>query len=352
MDQSPIINLKDIESTYSGSRHELLHLKSINLTVNTGETLGVIGRAGAGKSALLRCIGLLDRPLTGIVSIDQKNLTFMASSELCNQRRTIGFISSKAEFLNSKSIYNNIALPLKVQGATKEQISKLVLQALIKTELENKDHILPHKLTQLQRIQLDLARSLVNNPKILLCDDIFVGLDHKSTEILITLLKKIQFDTNITMIITSNDAEVIKSLCSNVIVMHNGNIIEKCSVIELFTKPQSDTAKDFIKFTTKHELPWCLRRKIVSQSSTDHHAIVRINFSECLAPEEILSNTLEAFVLKMNIIQAYQEIIQTHMINIMLIEIFGDYETVNDAITFLTNNGLQSEIIGYVPNIN
>lgn len=352
MDQSPIINLKDIESTYSGSRQEPLYLKSINLTVNPGETLGIIGRAGAGKSALLRCIGLLERPLTGIMSIDQKNLTFMASRELCNERRSIGLISSKAEFLTTKSVYNNIALPLKIQGATKDQISKLVLQALVRADLENKEHVLPAKLTQLQRIQLDLARILVNNPKILLCDDIFIGLDHKSTETLAALLKKIQNETKLTIIITTNDAEVIKTLCSNVIIMQQGSIIEKCSIIELFTKPKSDTAKDFIRFTTKHELPWCLRRKIVAQNAAEHHAIARINFSDCLAPEEILSNTLEAFVLKMNIIQAYQEIIQTQMINIMLIEIFGDHETVNDAITFLTNNGLQSEIIGYVPNIN
>jgi D-methionine transport system ATP-binding protein len=352
MDQSPIINLKDIESTYSGSRHEPLYLKGINLTVNAGETLGIIGRAGAGKSALLRCIGLLERPLTGLVSIDQKNLTFMASRELCNERRSIGLISSKAEFLNSKSVYNNIALPLKIQGASKEQISKLVLQALTRAELENKDHVFPANLTQLQRIQLDLARALVNNPKILLCDDIFVGIDHRSAETLATLLKKIQQDTKLTIIITTNDAEVIKSLCTNVIIMQQGSIIEKCSVFELFTKPKSDTAKDFIRFTTKQELPWCLRRKIVAQNASEHHAIVRINFSECLAPEEILSNTLEAFVLKMNIIQAYQEVIQAQMINIMLIEIFGDHDVVNDAITFLTNNGLQSEIIGYVPNIN
>jgi D-methionine transport system ATP-binding protein len=179
-----------------------------------------------------------------------------------------------------------------------------------------------------------------------------VGLDQKSTETLVALLKKIQQDTNLTIILTTNDAEVIKNLCSTVTIMHQGSILEKCSVFELFTKPKSDTAKDFIRFTTKHELPWCLRRKITAQHVADHHAIVRINFSECLAPEEILSNTLEAFVLKMNIIQAYQETIQATTINIMLIEIFGDNDTVNEAVSFLTNNGLQSEIIGYVPNNN
>lgn len=352
MDQSPIINLKDIESTYSGARYEPLYLKSINLTVNAGEALAIIGRNDSGKSALLRCIGLMERPLTGIVSIDQKNLTFMASKELCNERRSIGLISSKADFLASKTVSKNIALPLKIQGVESERINVLVSQVLTKVDLENVKDSLTTNLTQLQRIQLDLARNLVNNLRILLCDDIFAGLDQRSTETLIALLKSIKQEYSLTIILTTNDAEVIKSLCNNVIVMQHGFIVEKCSVLELFTQPKSDLSKDFIRFNTKHELPWCLRRKIVPQETENYHAIVRINFSECLAPEEILSNTLHAYELQMNIVQAYQEAIQDKMINVMLIEIFGDNSIVNDAIAFLTNNGLKSEIIGYAPNIN
>lgn len=352
MDQSPIINLKDIESTYVGTRQEQLYLKSINLTVNAGESLAILGRSGSGKGALLRCIGLLDRPLTGILSIDQKNLTFMASKDLCYERRSIGLISAKSEFINSKTVRNNVELPLKIQGIEKERITNLVSQVLEKVELDSKQHSYPINLNSLQLIQLDLARNLVNNLRILLCDDIFAGLDQKSNEILISLLKKIQQEYKLTIILTTNDAEVIKSLCSNVLVMHQGAIVEKCSVAELFTQPKSDTAKDFLRLNAKHELPVCLRRKIVHKQADEHHAIVRINFNECMAPEEILSTTLDAYELKMNIIQAYQENIQYKLINIMLIEVFGANDTVNNAISFLTSNGLQSEIIGYVPNTN
>lgn len=352
MEQSPLINLRDVESTYAGTRQEQLYLKSINLTVNAGESLAILGRSHSGAHALLRCIALLERPLTGMVSIDQKNLTFLASKDLCYERRAIGLISAKAEFLQSKNVRKNIELPLKIQGITKERIHSIVSQALAKAELENKQDALPSSLSALQRIQLDLARNLVNNLKVLLCDDIFVGLDQKATETLMALLKKLQQEQKLTIILTTNDAEVIKNLCSNVIVMHQGAIVEKCSVVELFTKPQSDTAKEFLRVNTKHELPLCLRRKIIPQASNEHHAIVRINFNECLAPEEILSNTLEAYELKMNIVQAYQEYINFKIINIMLIEIFGAADTVNDAISFLTSNGLQSEIIGYVPDIS
>ncbi len=352
MEQSHIINLKDIESTYIGPRKEQLYLKSINLSVTAGETLGIIGRAGSGKSALLRCIGLLERPLTGAISIDQKNLTFLASPELSVERRSIGLITNKPEFLQSKSITKNIALPLKIQKLPRLTINKLVEQALTQVDLSNKALSSPDSLSQLQKIQLDIARNLVNNIKILLCDDIFVGLDQKSVETLSLLLKKIQQENNLSIILTTNDAEVLKTLCSNVLVMQLGSIVEQCSIFELFTNPKSDTAREFIRFTTKHELPWCLRRKIVAQNQPEHHAIVRINFTECLAPEEILNNTLEAYDLKMNIIQAYQEKISDHLLNIMIIEVFGENSTVENAITFLNNNSLQSEIIGYVPDLN
>lgn len=352
MDQSQFINLKNVESAYLGARQEDLYLRGINLTVAAGETLGIIGRADSGKSALLRCIALLDRPLTGLVAIDNKNLTFLASREIANERRAIGLITAKAEFLNAKSVMENIALPLKIQGFPKDKIRMSCEQALETVGLSEKYHSAPQSLNQLQRVLLDIARNIVNNIKILLCDDVFVGLEQKSTEILSALLRKLQQEQHLTVILTTNDAEIIKTLCQNVIVMQQGEIVEKCSVFDLFTRPISDTAKDFIRFTTKHELPWCLRRKISHQEAAEHHALVRLNFTECLVPEEILNNTLEAYDLKMNIIQAFQEKIADRVINIMIIEIFGESFTINNAMNFLTNNGLQSEIIGYVPNIN
>ena len=352
MEQSNIIALKDVESTYKTKNQEQLYLKSINLNINAGDTVAIIGRTGAGKSALLRCIGLLDRPLTGIVAIDNKNLTFLASRELVNERRSIAYVTGKAHFLNSKTVSANIALPLQIQGSTKDEINRIVNKVLARVDLESKANSYPVQLSQLQKIQLDIARNLVNNPKILLCDDLFNGLEQRTADTLINFLRELQYEFNLTIIITTNDPEIVKIFCNTVIVMNLGAIIENCSVYELFTTPQSDVAKDFIRFTTKHELPWSLRRKMVAQALQEHHALVRINFRECMAPEDILSNTLEAYELKMNIIQAYQEKIQHQLINIMLIEVFGNGETVTEAIAFLNNNGLYSEIIGYVPNTN
>lgn len=351
MDESHIIALKDVDSTYRTKSQDQLYLQSINLVIQVGDILGIVGRSGSGKSALLRCIGLLERPLTGKVSIDNKNLTFMASKDLVAERRMVGLITAKPILLNSKNVFQNVALPLQIQNYNKDLMQKSVDNALNKVGLEFKGHLYPSSLSPMQKIQLDIARNLVNNPKILLCDDIFNGLDPKATETITNLLRNLQQELNLTLIITSNDADVIKNLCKNVIVMHAGKIVEHCSVLDLFTKPTSDVAKDFLRYTAKQELPTSLRRKIVTQETADHIALVRISFTNCLAPEEILSNTIDAYELKMNIIQAYQEKIHDAFINVMLIEIHGANNTIGEAVKFLNNNSLQSEIIGYVPNL-
>jgi len=352
MEQSQIIALKDVESTYKTKAQEQLYLKSVNLTVNKGDILAIIGRTGAGKSALLRCIGLLERPLTGIISIDNKNLTFLASKDLCAERRYIGYITAKPSFLNSKNIAKNISLPLQIQGFATNEIQKIVDRVLARVGLENKALAFPEDLNTLQKILVDLARNLVNNPKILLLDDVFNGLDQRSIEILSNLIRSLQQENRVTVLISTNDAELIKNLCQNVIVMHLGAIVERCSVAQLFLSPVSDVAHEFVRFATKQELPNSIKRKISYQPTAGYHALVRISFAECLAPEEILSNTIDAFELKMNIIQAYQEKIQEQVFNIMLIEIYGASNVISEAVTFLNANGLQSEIIGYVPDLN
>jgi D-methionine transport system ATP-binding protein len=352
MDESNIIALKDVESSYKTKWQEQHYLKSINLSVPAGKVIAIIGRSGAGKSALLRCIGLIERPLTGIVSIDNKNLTFMASKELAAERRMVGFITAKPDLIHTRTVIQNVALPLQIQAKTLIEITKLTEHALIKVGLDAKANYYPSSLTAVQKIQLDIARNLVNNPKILLCDDVFTGLDQKSTETLVNLLRLLQQEQRLTIIISTNDAEIIKTMCQQAIVMHQGKIVEQCSVLDLMVKPSSEVAKEFLRFTTKLELPSSLRKKIVTQELPEHHAIVRVSFIECLAPEEILSNTIDAYDLKMNIIQAYQEKIDGQLVNFMLIEIYGASNIINQAVNFLSTNTLPSEIIGYAPNIN
>lgn len=351
MEESHIISLKEVDSTTHGSASEQLNLKNINLTVNAGETVAVIGRSDAGKHGLLRCIALLDRPLTGILSIDNKNLTFMASSELCQARRKIAYITGKPTLMHSKSILHNVALPLLIQGTPKDEAYKLAGIALGKVNLESNQQIPVTSLTTMQLLQVDMARSLVNNPSIMLADDVLQKLDPKSAQIASNLLEKIKHTEKLTILISTNDANYIKAYCDSVIVMQQGMIVERCSTYELFSQPQSDTAKEFIRIFAKHELPGSLRKRITHRALAQHHALVRINFHDCLAPEEILSNALDAFDLRMNIIQAYQEAICGQTLNLMVIEIFGEFDTVEQVVEFLNHNGLHSEIIGYVPTI-
>lgn len=350
MEQTQIISLKDVESSSAIRGQDQIHIKTINLTINAGETVAIVGRADSGKSTLLRCVALLDRPLTGIVAIDNKNMTFLASRELCSARRNIGYLNAKPTLLNTKNLMQNVALPLLAQGYSRIEAHKLALQSLVKVGLEAKANSSPAGLNPQQIVQLELARVLVNAPKILLADEIFSNLDQKATDFILNLLESLRVELNLTMMLTTNDTSIIKNYCSRVIVMHQGKIVEHCATYELFTAPQSETAKDFVRLAAKHELPGLIRKKIQNQPSPQSHSIMRISFRECLALEEILSDMLKVFALRMDIIQAYQEQISDQILNIMIIEIFGAHEIMANAIEFLNQHGLHSEIIGYVPD--
>lgn len=345
-----MLSLKDVERPYTSKNNEQHFLRGINLSVETGEIFGIIGRSGAGKSALLRCISLLERPVTGIVSIDNKNLTIMVNKELRDARKMVGQVSHKLNLLSSKTVYQNIALPLILQDIAKDEIERLVDSILDVVGLRDKTSLYPSQLNQSQKIRTAIARALVAHPKILLLDDITSGLDQKSTQQITQLLSTINKNFDLTMVIITNDIELIKTICNRVGIMHQGELIEQCTIYQLFTTPKTEVAKDFIRATTRHEMPWVFRRNLRMQTSKDTHPILRIAFSGCLSPETILGEAIQTHGLRINIIQAHQETIQEQQVNVLLIEINGELEAITESLTFLKDNGLQSEILGYVSN--
>lgn len=350
MERATILTLKDVDGTTEPSSGQQWHLKNINLHIDAGEVIAIVGRSDSGRNALLRCISLLDPPKTGIVAIDEKDLTILSATDLLIARRQVGYISHSPVFVTNKNVAHNIAIPLQIQGITATEVQERVNTVLGVVGLQQQSSCYPEDLTPLQAILLDLARQLINKPKVLLCEDIFVRLDVKAQEKLTTLLHTLNQQFNLTMLIATNEAEIIKTLCNKVLIMHQGTVVENVSSYDFFARPNSEVAKDFIKFSCKHELPSTIKRKMVVQEQPDHHAVVRINFIECLNPEEILANIIDAYTLKMNIIQAYQEQIGIKTLNIMILEIYGESKLLHEALKFLNINGLNSEIIGYVPD--
>lgn len=344
-----MITLNGIEKIYQTGGTVIHAVKGVTLNIAQGEIFGIIGRPGAGKSALIRCINLLEYPNSGAVIVDSCNLTTLSTEELRQARRNIGMIFQHFNLLTSRSVFENVSLPLELVGASKGQIEATVRPILNLTGLADKGDAYPHQLSNGQKQRVAIARALVNQPKVLLCDEATAALDPKTAQSILQLLHDINERLNLTILLITHEMEVIKSVCSRVAVMHQGEIVEQGTVLELFTNPKSEIGKEFVKAATRLEMPNALRRRLRPQPADNSNPIVRISFIGPSAQEPILAYVIQQFGLSINITQAHIETVLEETIGIMVVEIIGKPDEIEKAIQFLEHKGLHIEVLGYAP---
>ena len=247
-----MIKLSNIRKTYDGSTYAL---QGINLDIAKGEIYGIIGKSGAGKSTLIRCINMLEAPTAGEVVVDGLNLTKMPDNQLRLARKDIGMIFQHFNLLSSATVYENVAFPLKLSGKSAKEIQDKVLPLLELVGLESKKDQYPAQLSGGQKQRVGIARALANNPKVLLCDEATSALDPQTTKSILDLLKDINQSLQLTIVLITHEMQVIKEICDKVAVIENGKIIEQGPVIDIFSKPQQETTRDFISAIINHDLP-------------------------------------------------------------------------------------------------
>ena len=249
-----MITLKNITKTYGGTA-QVQALKGINLTIDDGEIFGIIGKSGAGKSTLVRCINMLEKPTSGQVIIDDKDLTKMNESQLRAERKNIGMIFQHFNLLSSRTVAENIAFPLELIGASKDVIEKKVASLLDLVGLSDRAGNYPSQLSGGQKQRVGIARALASDPKILLCDEATSALDPQTTKSILELLQDINKRLGITIVVITHEMAVVKEICHRVAVIESGVIKEMGRVVDIFTKLQSQTMKDFVTSIINMELP-------------------------------------------------------------------------------------------------
>ena len=249
-----MIELKQIRKVYEGAvRVEAL--KEINVTIEEGEIFGVIGQSGAGKSTLIRCINMLERPTSGSVIVDGVDLTKLNTVELREERKHIGMIFQHFNLLSSRTVYDNVAFPLELQGLSKEEIRERILPILDIVKLSDRLDNYPSQLSGGQKQRVGIARALASNPKVLLCDEATSALDPQTTKSILALLKDINRRLNLTIVLITHEMNVIKEICDRVAVIEGGTIIEEGPVVDVFTEPKQATTKEFVSAIIRHDLP-------------------------------------------------------------------------------------------------
>lgn len=241
-----MIRITDLTKTFHNEGKELKVLDHINLHVEKGDILGIIGVSGAGKSTLLRCIGCLEEPTSGSIVIDNKDVSHLSSKEKIAFYKELGTVFQGYNLMMQKTVAKNIALPLEINKVPKAEIDKRVHELLSLVGLEDKANVYPSKLSGGQKQRVAIARALANHPKILLCDEPTSALDSLTTRSILNLLKDINARLGVTIVIITHDIDVVKTTCNKVVVLDQSQLIEQGLTSDVLGAPQSSITQRFL----------------------------------------------------------------------------------------------------------
>ena len=338
-----MIEFKNISKHYQLKGQTIRALDQINLQIPDGSIFGIIGYSGAGKSTLIRLINLLERPDEGQVIIHQKDFTALDARKLRQERANIGMIFQHFNLLQTKTVAANIEMPMRLLGYSKAEREKRLNELLDFINLKHKRDAFPDELSGGQKQRVGIARALANHPKILLCDEATSALDPQTTQSVLQLLKKINKEQGITIVMVTHEMDVIESVCDYVAVMEHGKVIETGSTLDIFSQPQHPTTQNFIQTVLQQQLPVNILNNLENQN---HHSIYCLKFLGKSAQETVVQAVIKKFDLSLNILFANMTEIHGTVIGQMFIQLLGDPEVIQQAILFLENNGVQVEQSG------
>lgn len=336
-----MIELIDVHKSFA----EQLALQDINLFIQESEVFGIIGRSGAGKSTLLRCINLLERPDHGEVIIDHTNITALPNRLLRQARHKTAMIFQHFNLLNAKNVYENIALPMRIQHMDETFIREKIHELLPLVELEDKVHAYPTQLSGGQKQRVAIARALSCSPKILLCDEATSALDPETTESILNLLKKINRLYGITMVLITHEMDVVKHICHRLAVMERGKILEVYSLAEAF-RQQDSIARKMLYARLSPKLPDYLTQQL--QSTPNHKPLLRILFEGEGATLPFITQTSRELHLDINILMANIDHFDDLTCGVLIIELSATPELLEIFMQRCQQACLTLEVLGYV----
>lgn len=324
-----MIRFEHVSKTFQTKNGPFDALKDVSFEIEKGDIYGVIGYSGAGKSTLIRMVNALETPTSGNVWVEGKDIGTLNQKELRNLRKGIGMIFQQFNLLESKTIYDNVAIALKLNGVSKKDIEKRVTELLDFVELSDKKYSYPGQLSGGQKQRVGIARALANNPSILLCDEATSALDPKTTDSILELLKKINEMLHITIVIITHEMNVIQKICNKVAVMDYGQVVETGSVIQVFSDPRSNIARRFVGNLIRDVIPEPLVESI--RRETRNSRLLRIKLENTDSTEPLLWEINRRFEVETNILYSTINVIQGIVVGIMLVLFTGTDEEIEKA---------------------
>lgn len=223
----------------------LVHaLSDINIDIADGDVFGIIGMSGAGKSTLVRAINLLERPTSGTIEVDGRDVTALSGEELRAYRRRVAMIFQNFGLLAQKTVLDNVCFPfLAASGRVTAENRARALELLDRVGLAEKAQSYPSQLSGGQKQRVAIARALACEPEVILCDEATSALDPKSTNTILKLLRDINRETGVTLVVITHSMDVVEKICNNVAVLEHGRVVEQGSVAKVFADPQAEATR-------------------------------------------------------------------------------------------------------------
>lgn len=341
-----MIELEHISKTYPSSP-EIQAVSDVSLTIHDGDRYGIVGYSGAGKSTLVRCINLMEKPTSGRVVIGGKDVTRASVKELRRMRKKIGMIFQQFNLFATRTVFENIAFSLRYSGMSRKKITEKVRQLLEYVELTEKSDAYPSQLSGGQKQRVAIARALASDPDVLLCDEATSALDPQTTASILKLLKRLNEETHITLIVITHQMQVVKELCNRVAVMESGKVVEEGDVYTVFSDPQHTVTKRFL--TDGSELSPSQIRALISDmpSIADGtcRKILRLCYRRDCAMEALVSGVSREFHVDVNILSGNIEVINGDPLGRLIVSCCGSCDAVNKTMARIKEKRVELEVI-------
>ena len=331
-----IIALEHLNKTFTSANGKVEALKDISLSIEKGDIYGIIGLSGAGKSTLVRCLNLLERPSSGLVTVNGKDLQALSAKELRLERRKIGMIFQHFNLLMQRTVLDNVTFPMEIAGIKKKEARERALTYLETVGLSEKVKAYPSQLSGGQKQRVAIARVLASEPEILLCDEATSALDPQTTKSILNLIGQINRDYGITVVIITHEMSVIQEICSHVAVLDHGRLVETGTVEELFRAPKTEEAKKLVFSASAHIL----------KMNSDHQ--IRVTFDGKSAFEPIIGNITLELKTPLNILYANTQTVNGKAEGEMILQLPPDREVAGKMIAYFKDKGLGAQEVNYV----
>lgn len=328
-----MIEIKNLSKVYKKSNLTVQALDKVSLSVSKGDVFGIIGLSGAGKSSLVRCINRLETPSEGEILFKGEDLLKLSPALLRKKRQEIGMIFQNFNLFSSKTVYENIAFPLRIAKYDARTIHNRVLTLLKRVGLEEKKDMYPANLSGGQKQRVGIARALACEPKVLLCDEATSALDPQTTKQTLSLLKELNEETGLTLIVITHEMDVIKAICNKVAILENGQVIESGHTTDVFTKPHKEETKHFLG----EDQPPIKRHPEAT--------LVKLIYTGEMGEKPVISELIKTYDVSINILSGTIEPIQGVLFGKLYVTIEGSDEAKALALGHLEKLNIDVEVI-------